>query len=206
MRKQGCYLSVFLADFDIIFSGGSSGGASVPPPHLWPGNDLNWQPPNALIQIRAFHWQVQTQGVCGSVAIYHHQLASAPHGIDLAVHPATGTGGSRMMPWVLRAHAVSSSVNSTRISAAYFWAGDWNVAWCSLIGICCHGPWHKLLTAQQQLPIFLQQGLLKPGAFMLSLAIGRCSYLAWLPKLQASSKRGWGNRWCICVCNNSNRQ
>ena len=136
---------------------------------------LNWQPPNALIRIRAFCWQDQNQGLCGSSAIYHHQLADAPHGIDLAVHPVTGSGSPRMMPWMMmHAHAVSSSVYTTCISAAYFWAGDWNVAWCSLTGICCHGYWYKLFTAQQQLP---------------SMA----------SKSYRLLQNGVSNRWCICL-------
>ena len=59
-------------------------------PHFWPGNK-SWQPPDALIQITAFRWQVRTQGLCGSVAIYLHQLANALYGVDIAVHLVTGT-------------------------------------------------------------------------------------------------------------------
>ena len=62
----------------------------------------------------------------------------------------------------------------TCISAAYFWARDWNVVWCSLVGICCHRHWYKFFTAQQHL---------------LSMA----------SKSQTSSKKTeLGSRWCIC--------
>ena len=76
-------------------TGGSKqevGRAREPPsPIFWSGNE-SWQPPkcfNTNKSIPLAGSDPRAMWLCGYVAIYHQQLANAPHGMALAVHPVT---------------------------------------------------------------------------------------------------------------------